>query len=86
MTGKSKPDIMTLTAEVVGGASFELTSAQPTADDLTKLEWQHASVTIEGATADTRIILRPTNVDPYVSNAARGQNRWYLDNIKIVTR
>ena len=77
---------MTLTAEVVGGESFELTSDQPTADDQTKLEWQHATVTISGADAQTRIILRPTNVDPYVSNAARGQNRWYLDNIKIVTK
>ena len=86
MTGKSKPDIMTLTAAVSGGESTELTSAQPTADDLTKLEWQHASVTINGATAETRITLRPTNSDPYVSNTARGQNRWYLDNIKIVTK
>lgn len=85
MTGKSKPDIMTLTAAVAGGESTELTSAQPTAEDQTKLEWQHASVTINGATAETRITLRPTNSDPYVSNT-RGQNRWYLDNIKIVTK
>ncbi|MBQ6015752.1 MAG: BACON domain-containing protein [Bacteroidales bacterium] len=85
MTGGSKPDIMTLTAAVSGGESTELTSAQPTAEDQTKLEWQHASVTINGATAETRITLRPTNSDPYVSNT-RGQNRWYLDNIKIVTK
>ena len=85
MTGSSKPDIMTLTAAVSGGESTELTSAQPTAEDQTKLEWQHASVTINGATAETRITLRPTNSDPYVSNT-RGQNRWYLDNIKIVTK
>lgn len=85
MTGGSKPDIMTLTAEVVGGVATELTSAQPTAEDQTKLEWQHASVTITGATAETRIVLRPTNSDPYVQNT-RGQNRWYLDNIKIVVK
>ncbi len=85
MTGKSKPDIMTLTVEVEDGEKFELTSAQPTADDLTKLEWQHASVTINDVTSLTRIILRPTNVDPSVSST-RGQNRWYLDNIKIVTK
>ena len=85
MTGGSKPDIMTLTAAVSGGESTELTSSQPTAEDQTKLEWQHASVTINGATAETRITLRPTNSDPYVSNT-RGQNRWYLDNIKIVTK
>ncbi|MBR5924064.1 MAG: BACON domain-containing protein [Bacteroidales bacterium] len=85
MTGKSKPDIMTLTVAVAGGENTELSSTQPTADDLTKLEWQHASVTINGATAETRITLRPTNSDPYVSNT-RGQNRWYLDNIKIVVK
>ena len=85
MTGGSKPDIMTLTAAVEGGESTELSSTQPTADDQTKLEWQHASVTINGATAETRITLRPTNSDPYVSNT-RGQNRWYLDNIKVVTK
>ncbi len=85
MTGGSKPDIMTLTAEVQGGASEELTSTQPTADDQTKLEWQHASVTFTGVTAESRISLHPTNVDPYISNT-RGQNRWYLDNIKIVTK
>ena len=85
MTGKSKPDIMTLTVEVEDGEKFELTSAQPTADDLTKLEWQHASVAINDVTSLTRIILRPTNVDPNVSST-RGQNRWYLDNIKIVTK
>ena len=85
MTGGSKPDIMTLTAEVQGGASEELTSSQPTADDQTKLEWQHATVTFSGVTSASRIALHPTNVDPYVSNT-RGQNRWYLDNIKIVTK
>lgn len=85
MTGASKPDIMTLTVAVSGGTDTELSSEQPTADDLTKLEWQHASVTINSVTSETRITLRPTNSDPYKSNT-RGQNRWYLDNIKIVTK
>ena len=85
MTGSSKPDIMTLTVAVSGGTDTELSSEQPTAEDLTKLEWQHASVTINGVTSSTRITLRPTNSDPYKSNT-RGQNRWYLDNIKIVTK
>ena len=85
MTGASKPDIMTLTVAVSGGTDTELSSEQPTADDLTRLEWQHASVTINGVTSATRITLRPTNSDPYKSNT-RGQNRWYLDNIKIVTK
>ena len=85
MTGKAKPDLMTLTVEA-DGETTELTSSQPTAEDKTKLEWQHATVTITGATAETRIILRPTNTDPYISNKDRGQNRWYLDNIHIVTK
>lgn len=85
MTGASKPDIMTLTAEVFGGENVELSSAQPTEGDQTKLEWQHASVNFNGVTAESRIALHPTNVDPYVSNT-RGQNRWYLDNIKIVAK
>ncbi len=85
MTGGSKPDIMTLTAEVAGGEIVELSSTQPTEGDQTKLEWQHASASFNGITAESRIVLRPTNVDPYVSNT-RGQNRWYLDNIKIVVR
>ncbi len=85
MTGKNKPDIMTLTAEVSGGESTELSSEQPVADDLTELKWQHATVTINGATSETRVTLRPTNSDPYVSNT-RGQNRWYLDNIKVVVK
>ena len=85
MTGASKPDIMTLTAEVFGGENVELSSAQPTEGDQTKLEWQHASVNFNGVTAESRIALHPTNVDPYVSNT-RGQNRWYLDNIKIVVK
>lgn len=85
MTGKSKPDIMTLTVEA-DGVTTELTSSQPTAEDKTKLEWQNATVTLKGVTSSSRIILRPTNTDPYISNKDRGQNRWYLDNIMIVTK
>jgi len=91
MTGASKPDIMTLTVTVSGGGTLATTgtevsenieSAQPTEGDLTKLEWQHARVKILGATADTRITIRPTNADPSITSS-RKQNRWYLDNIKV---
>lgn len=90
-TGSDNPDIMTLTVVVSGGGTIEATgtetsgeieSAQPTTKP-TKLEWQHASVKIKGATASTRITIRPTNNDPDVSNSARHQNRWYLDNIVV---
>ena len=91
MTGASKPDLMTLTVTVEGGGTIqatgttvsgEITSSQPTEGDLTVLEWQHASVKIVGATADTRITIRPTNADPSITSS-RKQNRWYLDNIKV---
>ena len=92
MTGASKPDVMTLTVTVTGGGkladtgtevSGNIESAQPTEGDQTKLEWQHAKVRILGATPSTRITIRPTNNDPGVSNSARNQNRWYLDNVRV---
>ena len=91
MTGASKPDIMTLTVTVTGGGyladtgtevSGNIESGQPTEGDLTVLAWQHAKVTILGATPSTRITIRPTNADPSVTST-RKQNRWYLDNIKV---
>ena len=93
MTGASKPDIMTRTVTVTGGGrladtgtevSGNIESAQPTEGDLTRLEWQHAKVRILGATPETRITIRPTNADPAVTSA-RKQNRWYLDNIRVVS-
>ena len=92
MTGAAKPDVMTLTVTVTGGGkladtgtevSGEIQSAQPTEGDQTVLEWQHAKVKIVGATASTRITIRPTNADPSISSS-RKQNRWYLDNIRVV--
>ena len=92
MTGGAKPDVMTLTVTVTGGGkladtgtevSGNIESAQPTEGDQTKLEWQHAKVRILGATPSTRITIRPTNNDPGVSNSARNQNRWYLDNVRV---
>ena len=93
MTGASKPDLTSLALVVSGGGVFdatgseiseEITSTQPTEGDLTKLEWQHATVRIKGATPATRITIRPYNNDPDITNSARHQNRWYLDNIKVL--
>ena len=89
VTGAYKPDLMTLVIKVEGDGSAavdEFTSAQSTVDGESKIEWQHASVTISGASASTRIFLAPANPDPRISNPDRGQNRWYLDNIKIVAK
>lgn len=93
ITGASKADVMTLTVEVQGegtcadsGAktSGEIDSSQSTVDGESKLEWQSRSVRINGVSSSTRIIIRPTNADPAVSNPDRKQNRWYLDNILVV--
>lgn len=44
-----------------------------------KLEWQHASVRLNGVTSATRISIKP-NHDNFTWS---GQHRWHLDNIKI---
>lgn len=93
VTGGFKPDLMTITVEVVGNGvcaesgsalSVPVESAQSQVDGESKIEWQHASVKINGIDNATRIKIRPTNNDPYIENPERGQNRWYLDNIKVV--
>ena len=89
VTGKFNPDIMTLQLDANNGGTFETgtaTSAELTSgqsvEKPSNIEWQHATVKLKGATSKTVLHIRPTNPDPYTSNS-RGQNRWYLDNIKI---
>ena len=94
MTGGSKPDLTTITAVLTGGGTFasngteisdEIVSGQVVTDGgTTSLAWQTVELSIKGATSATRITIRPTNNDPDVTNSARHQNRWYLDNIKVV--
>lgn len=92
VTGAYKPDIMTVTVESSNGkfeqtgtaVSQNLESAQSQVDGESKIEWQHASVVLTDATAETVLTIRPTNADPDKQNKARHQNRWYLDNIKII--
>ncbi|MCH5173283.1 MAG: hypothetical protein J1D85_03625 [Bacteroidales bacterium] len=89
VTGAFKPDLMTLAIVVEGSGSYnggEIESGQSKVDGESKIEWQHATVTISGASSNTRISISPANADPKISNPERGQNRWYLDNIKIVTK
>ena len=89
ITGLAKPDTMTLTVEIAGSGSVDvgrLESAQSTVDGESKIEWQRATVNITGAKSDTRITIRPSEYDPNVENPARRQNRWYLDNISLVSK
>jgi hypothetical protein len=91
VTGAYKPDIMTLSvdatagqfADTAGPTSAALESTQSTVDGESHIAWQHVVIVLNGATAETVLTIRPTNADPDVQNAARHQNRWYLDNIKI---
>ena len=94
VTGAFKADIMTLSVDASVGqfpdagasTSLELASAQSTTDGESAIEWQHVTLELSGATAETVLLIRPTYADPTVQNAARKQNRWYLDNIKVVTK
>ena len=94
VTGKNKPDIMTMSVDATAG-TFEATaaatsanieSAQSLVDGESHLAWQHATVVLNGATAETVLTIRPTYADPSVQNPERSQNRWFLDNIKVSTK
>lgn len=92
VTGANKPDIMTVSVETTNGKfeqtglamSENLESAQSLTDGESHLAWNHATVILTEATAETVLTIRPTYADPDKQNAARHQNRWYLDNIKII--
>lgn len=95
MTGVNKPDLTTLKLTIMSGdgvfedsgtaTSEEIVSAQVVKDDgTTSLAWQAASVVVKGASSKTRISIHPANSDPMVTNPDRKQNRWYIDNIKVV--
>ena len=92
VTGANKPDIMTVSVETTSGkfeqtglaVSENLESAQSQTDGESHLAWNHATVILTEATAETVLTIRPTYADPNKQNPARGQNRWYLDNIKII--
>lgn len=94
VTGSFNADIMTLQVEANGAGKFEnntnvsaeITSAQSTEGGQSHIVWQHATVTLKDATADTRLTIRPTNTNPKVSNPERDQNRWYLDNVKVTVK
>ena len=87
MTGSGNIDKMTVVVELVGPGVCEDSGAAvskeiATTQEKGKLAWQHASVTLKGVTADTRIKIRPTHMS---DGAGSDQQRWHLDNIKIVS-
>ena len=92
VTGANKPDIMTVSVETTDGKfeqtglalSEALESTQSQEDGESHLAWQHATVILTEASAQSVLTIRPTYADPNRQNPARNQNRWYLDNIKII--
>ena len=54
-------------------------SALETQQPVDKMEWQTASVVLEGLSDGDRILIRPENMKPAKSTV----NRWYIDNIKV---
>ena len=92
VTGSRNPDIMTLSVETTNGKfeqtgiamSEALESSQSQEKESSHLEWQHVTVILTEATAETVLTIRPTYADPDKQNPTRHQNRWYLDNIKII--
>ena len=92
VTGSNNADIMTVSVETTAGKfeqtgiamSEQLESTQSTESKQSHLAWQHATVILTDATAETVLTIRPTYADPDRQNPDRHQNRWYLDNIKVI--
>ena len=92
VTGSNNADIMTVSVETTAGKfeqtgtamSEALESTQSTESKQSHLAWQHATVILTEATAQTVLTIRPTYADPDRQNPDRHQNRWYLDNIKVI--
>ncbi len=89
LTGKMQPDYMTLSVDAKEGTfangkttSDKIESTLPTDGDKSTMKWMHAEVELT-VRNDAVITIRPTEYNPYVENEKRGQNRWYIDNIKV---
>lgn len=71
---------------IVGGQSAKLSQEfkVPNQVSTEKWKWQDLSVQISKATADTRVLIRPTVMDDKSKNsAANYQRRWLIDEVKI---
>ena len=85
MTGKGAIDDVTITVELSGpgvcaDTGTALSGGFATAQEPGKLEWQHASLKLQGVTKDTRIQVHPTH---WNDGQGASQQRWHLDNIRI---
>lgn len=88
MTGKGNIDDVKIVVELSGagiceGSEAAVSSPFVTSQTKGKLEWQSVSLKLKGVTKDTKIKIRPLNM----GNAPKvqpTQQRWHIDNIKIV--
>ena len=85
MTGKGVIDNVQIVVELEGDGvcadtGEKISNPMSTTQEDGKLAWQDASISLQGVTANTRIIIRPTVLDD--SDGVK-QKRWYIDNINI---
>ena len=87
MGASGKVDAVTITVEIDGPGTVETASGNLNAkisdpivstQETGRMFWMPASVKISGATSETRITIRPTNI-----NSEPEYQRWHLDNIKV---
>jgi len=84
MTGSGNIDKVQIVVELEGSGLFEngtnISDPFITTQEKGHIEWQHASVLMKGVNKNTKITIRPLNYAEKVPD----QQRWHLDNIKIV--
>ena len=85
MTGKGVIDKVQIVVELEGDGVCADTGEKVSTPFVTtqedgQLAWQDASISLQGVTANTRIIIRPTVLD---DSDGVTQKRWYIDNINI---
>ena len=89
VTNAYKPDLMTLNIDVEGEGAYygrAIESSQSRTEGSSEIAWQHVKVIVNGIRSGSRIAICPSSCDPNISNPSRRQNRWYLDNIKVVKK
>lgn len=89
-TGSGNVDKMSIQVEIVSGPGNVILASGDTAKKSAPVEttqkkgeykWMKVSVNLTGVAADTKIVIRPAEM--YTAGAP-DQQRWHLDNIKIV--
>ena len=70
-------------AGACGDTGAALSKEYSTSQVKGKLEWQHCSILLKGVTKDTKINIRPAKMN-IAPKKQPDQQRWYIDNIRIV--